>query len=229
MGSGAGAGAVDAARRAKSRGGGVSSQVEQYLLDMFAEMNWGSADTMLDTDEIARALGNEKIRKFFKSTNFDLKGNAQFDAQTIVAALDQDHDNKITFLEFKKGLASRMPSGTDMVSHVDHASPPRVAPSSLVPAAPAPETQTLSFEFDKSAGKLGFKVKANPKGNKLGKGKGFLIRSIDAGGLVEGKLAIDDLISRVNRRDASQLDDIKDIGKLLKASSKVTIDVVRML
>ena len=114
------------------------------------------------------------------------------------------------------------PKSSGAVPHAEDASPPRVAPSSLVRAAPAPEMETLSFEFDKSTGKLGFKVKPNPKG------KGFLIKSIDAGSLVEGKLAVDDLISRVNRRDASQLDDIKDIGKLLKMSSTVAIDVVRM-
>ena len=75
--------------------------------------------------------------------------------------------------------------------------------------------QTLAFTFDKSHGKLGFSVQERTPG------PGLLVRAIERGSQVEGKLEVGDFITQVNGMDTSNLNSSDEIGKLLRVATVV--------
>jgi len=74
------------------------------VAEVFAEMNLDNDDTVLTTDEIARALGKDGIRDYFESSNFQLTGDDNEDAVIIMGALDKNGDKAISVLEFMSAM-----------------------------------------------------------------------------------------------------------------------------
>lgn len=87
---------------------------------------------------------------------------------------------------------------------------------STLPSACTKKAATKEVALDVASGTaLGFRLKKNSKAT------GFLIKSVDAGGLAEasGQIVPNDYIIAVNGVDVSTVTDIKVIGKEIKSAT----------